>query len=131
MPAICKENNAIELNDNSLKVIYDASAYEKAEDPKIREFLRFIHTQEPGEADFNKRHSEHVAKIKDNEKFRSEYAAMNLHDQDIIQIAKKEASEETARNCLEEGDSPEKVSRCTGLSLDQVMELQKQIAAKN
>lgn len=56
---------------------------------------------------------------------------MNLHDQDIIRIAKKEAAEETTRNCLEEGDSPEKVSRCTGLSLDQVMELQKQIAAKN
>ena len=96
MPAICKENNAIELNDNSLKVIYNASAYEKAEDPKIREFLRFIHTQEPGEGAFNKRLSEHVAKIKDNEKFRSEYAAMNLHDQDIIRIAKKEASEEKA-----------------------------------
>ena len=93
---ICEENNAVDLNDKSLKVIYNASAYGKAEDKRIREFLRFVHTQEPGEDDLNKRLSEHVAKIKENEEFRSEYAAMNLHDQDIIRTAKREASEEKA-----------------------------------
>ena len=42
----------------------------------------------------------------------------------------QEKAIETARNCLEEGDSPEKVSRCTGLPLEQVLELQKQIPVK-
>ncbi len=32
------------LNDKSFKVIYNATAYEKAEDIKIREFLRYIHS---------------------------------------------------------------------------------------
>lgn len=131
MPAICKENNAIELNDNSLKVIYNASAYEKAEDPKIREFLRFIHTQEPGEDAFNKRLSEHVAKIKDNEKFRSEYAAMNLHDQDIIRIAKKEAAEEKAAEdalmlIKEFNTSPEIAAQKMNAPLNLVLEALKQ-----
>lgn len=46
------------------------------------------------------------------------------------QEAAEEKAEETARNCLKEGDSPEKVSRCTGLPLEQVLELQKQIPVK-
>ena len=35
---------------------------------------------------------------------------------------------EAAENFLKEGDSPEKVARCTGLPLEQVYELQKKIA---
>ena len=45
-----------------------------------------IHTNDPGKDDFNKRLSEQVEKIKENEKFRRDYAAMNLHDRDLIRI---------------------------------------------
>ncbi|MBO4532836.1 MAG: hypothetical protein J5726_03975 [Treponema sp.] len=37
---------------------------------------------------------------------------------------------EDAINFLKEGDSPEKVSRCIGLPLEKVIELQKQIDSK-
>ena len=37
---------------------------------------------------------------------------------------------EDAINCLNEGDSPEKVARCIGLPLEKVLELQKQIPVK-
>ena len=91
---ICEENNTVDLSDKSLKVIYNASAYD--------------------------------------EEFRSEYAAMNLHDQDIIRIAKKEASEEkaieNAKTMLSDKLSPDKVSHYSGLPLKQVLELQKKIA---
>ncbi len=131
---ICEENNTVDLNDKSIKVIFSASAYEKAENKQIREFLRYINTQEPGEDDFNKRLSEHVAKIKENEKFRSEYAAMNLHDQDIIRTAKRETAEEkaieNAKTMLSDELPPKKVSLYSGLPLEQVLELQKQIAVK-
>ncbi len=46
------------------------------------------------------------------------------------QEAAEDKAEETAKNLLEEGDSPEKVSRCVGLPLEQVLELQKQISIK-
>ena len=36
---------------------------------------------------------------------------------------------ENAKNCLADGDSPEKVSRCIGLPLEKVLELQKEIQA--
>ena len=61
---------------------------------------------------------------------------MNLHDRDITRAAKREgiaegaenAKLEAAQNLLKEGDSPEKIARCTGLSLEKVLELQKELA---
>ena len=62
---------------------------------------------------------------------RGQYADMNLRDFDIMTEAREEKALETAENLLKEGDSPEKVSRCVGLPLDQVLELQKELAVSN
>ena len=40
---------------------------------------------------------------------------------------KQEKAEEDAIAFLKEGDSPEKISRCIGLPLEKVLELQKEI----
>ncbi len=48
------ENGDVKIDDKTLKVIYNASAYDKAEDKKIRDFLRFIHTNSTGEDDLLK-----------------------------------------------------------------------------
>ena len=87
---MCEENQIVKLDDKSLKVIYNASAYEKEKDEKIKSFLHFIYTNEPGIDDFSNRLSVLVEKIKDNEIFRRDYAAMNLHDRDLTRAAKKE-----------------------------------------
>ncbi|MBQ7619249.1 MAG: Rpn family recombination-promoting nuclease/putative transposase [Treponema sp.] len=128
---ICAENNSVNLDDKSVKVVYNAKAYKSVEDPKVRALLRFIQTNDPGEDEYSKRLSEFVEKAKKNEKFRKEYADMNLRDFDIMTEAKEEKALETAENLLKEGDSPEKVSRCVGLPLDQVLELQKELAVSN
>ena len=91
-PEICAENNYVELDDKSLKVIYNSSAYEKESNEKIRDFLKYIYTNEPGEDDFSKRISAMVEKINDNDKFRREYAAMNLHNRDIQRDARREVA---------------------------------------
>ena len=127
----CKENEAVNLNDKSLKVIYNASAYRQEKDEKLKAFLHFIRTNEPGGDDFSNRLSELVKITKDNEQFRSDYAAMNLHDRDIMRMAKREGVQqkaiEAAINCLIDGDTPEKVSRCIGLPLEKVLELKTQV----
>ena len=76
----CCENPAVPLDDKSIKVIYNASAYESVEDKKIRDFLHFVMTNDPAENDFCKMLSDTVERLKENDKFRSDYAAMNLHD---------------------------------------------------
>lgn len=79
-----------------MKVIYNASAYKHEKDEKIRNFLHFISTNEPGEDDFSNRLSDLVEIIKDNEIFRSDYASMNLHDRDIMRMARKEGAQQKA-----------------------------------
>ena len=65
--------------------------------------MRFIQTNEPGEDDFSKRLSEFVARVKENEKFRKEFAEMNLHDFDIMTEAKEEGLAEGREEGLAEG----------------------------
>ena len=90
----CIENDAVNLDDKTIKVIYNASAYEKEEDSLIRDFLHFIYTNEPGEDALSKRLSELVKQYKEAETSRSDYLAVNLHDYDI----RYEALQEGAQN---------------------------------
>ncbi|MBR0495585.1 MAG: hypothetical protein IJJ71_05365 [Treponema sp.] len=124
------------LNDKSLKVIYNASAYKEEKDDKVRAFLRFIQTNEPGQDDFSNRLSALVEKIKDNDKFRRDYAAMNLHDRDITRAAKREgvlqgagkAKLEVAENLLKMRLlNSEQIAQSVGISLEKVKELQSQL----
>ncbi len=125
---ICLENQAVKLDDKSLKVIYNSSAYEKESDEKIRGFLHYIYTNEPGEDDFSKRLSALVEKIKENDRFRRDYAAMNLHDRDIQRAAKKEGAHqkalETAKNLLKmKLLTVEQISQAAGLSIEEINKL--------
>ncbi len=130
----CVENANVSLDDKSIKVIYNASAYEAVQDEKIRDFLQFVHTNDAHINDFTQELSKTVAKLKEDDIFRRDYAAMNLHDRDIKKAAKEEGIRqkaiEAAINFLNEGDNPEKISRCIGLPLEKVLELQKQLPEK-
>ncbi|MBQ4013877.1 MAG: Rpn family recombination-promoting nuclease/putative transposase [Treponema sp.] len=136
---VCAENNSVNLDDKCVKVVYNASAYKSVEDPKVRALLRFIQTDEPGEDDFSKRLSEFVAKVKENEKFRKEFSDMNLHDFDIMTEAKEEGiaegarqkAVENARNALAMNLTAEQAAQITGLPIEQVLELQKELSAPN
>ncbi len=128
---VCKENAEVNLNDKSLSVIYNANAYEAEKDEKIKAFLHFISTNEPGKDDFTNRLSKLVEKIKDNEKFRSDYAAMNLHDRDIQRAARKEGMEEGKQEKAIENAvkavkkyhvTPEEAAEDMGASLDKVLD---------
>ena len=72
---VCTEDSLVNLDDKCLKVIYNASAYNQAEDPKVRALLRFIQTNEPGEDPFAKQLKEFVLKARQNEKFKRECVA--------------------------------------------------------
>ena len=130
---VCDEDTSIKLHDNSLKVIYNASAYNKEKDEKIRDFLYFIHTNDPGKDDFNKRLSEQVENIKENEKFRRDYAAMNLHDRDLIRITKREAlaegaqlkAIEAAKSFYANGVSVEIIAKALKMTQEQVLQIVK------
>ena len=112
-------------------MIYNASAYEKEEDSLIRSFLHFISTNEPGEDELSKRLSRLVEKCKENEKFRSDYLAVNLHDYDIRYEALQEGAQqkavETATNMLIKKYPTSDICEITGLPLEKVLELKEQV----
>ena len=101
----------------------------------IKSLLKFICTNQPGQDDFSNKLSKLVELLKDNEKFRSDYTAMNLHDRDITRAAKKEGiaegeqrkAIEAASEFLKENISPEIIARCVKLPLEQIKQLQMQL----
>ena len=117
-------------------MLYNASAYEKEEEPLIRNFLHFIYTNQPGQDDLSNRLSRLVEKCKENEKFRSDYLAVNLHDYDIRYEARQEGeaigaqkqAEEAAINLLRMDKlSPEEIAQAQGLPLKRVQELKEKL----
>ncbi|MCR4741930.1 MAG: Rpn family recombination-promoting nuclease/putative transposase [Treponema sp.] len=99
----CLESEEVKLNDNCVKVIYNASAYREEKDPLVRNILQFISTNRPGEDDFANRLSTLVETLKDRESFRQEYAAMNIHDRDLIRIARQEGINQGIEQGIEKG----------------------------
>ena len=95
-------------------------------------------TNDPAGNDFNKLLSDTVERLKDNDEFRSDYAAMNLHDRDIKKAAKEEGrvegqqqkAIEIATKMLKKKKAPSEISEMTGLPLEKVLELQKEIAVQ-
>jgi predicted transposase/invertase (TIGR01784 family) len=134
----CKENSAVNLDDKTLKVLYNASAYEQEKDERIRNFLHYVYTNKTGEDDFANHLEETVKKLIENDKFRKDYLAMNLHDRDITRQAKQEGieqgaqqnAEETAKRMLQGNISLDETALYTGLPLEKVLELQESINNK-
>ena len=76
-----------------------------------------------------------MEKSKANQKLRSEYLAMNLHDRDLkkqaynagVQQGAEQTKLETARNMLTDSIKAETISKYTGLPIGIVEELAKEI----
>ena len=131
------------MDDKSLKVIYNASAYEQEKDKRVRDFLSYVFNGQAGEDDFTNRLEAIVKKLKDNDEFRSDYAAMNLHDYDLTTRAEEAGREkglaegalnkaiEAAKNLLRMGIlTHEQIAQVQGLPLAKIQELAQEIAAE-
>ena len=81
---VCLEDSEVELDDKVHKLIYNASSYKEAKDTDLElyNFLRFVNNNS-AEDDFTDEISRLVEKIKANDKFKTEYMAVNLHERDI------------------------------------------------
>lgn len=136
---VCSENTDVNLNDKTIKVVYNASAYKKEKDEWIRRFLSYVYTGKTGEDDFANYLSTMVEKIKQDDKFRSLYLSMNLHDRDIREEAKEEGilqgiqqhAIEAAINLLKMNlGTPEQIAQAQGLTVEKILDLQQQLKEK-
>ena len=124
-------------------MIYNASAYEQEKDKRVRDFLSYVFNGQAGEDDFTNRLEAIVEKLKDNDEFRSDYAAMNLHDYDLTTRAEEVGREkglaegalnkaiETAKNLLRmKVNTHEQIAQATNLPLEKIQELAEEVAAE-
>ena len=133
----CEENYSLSLNDKTIKIMYNSTAYENEKDLAISAFLEYICNQKTVD-DFTSKIDSFIQKIKHQEVNRKGYSSVNIHDQDNFLRGKKEginegiqqgeyqAKIETAKNMLLYGDSVEKIAQITNLPLATVIELSKQ-----
>jgi predicted transposase/invertase (TIGR01784 family) len=135
---ICKENTKIELQDKTTKIIFNSTAYENENDVDIKNFLKYIKTQEATD-DFTIKLNSFVEKAKQNQELRSYYLSMNIHDSDIRRVALAEGKQiglqegltkgaeqtkiETAKKFISMGLSLAQVAEGTGLPLEKVQKL--------
>ena len=154
----CLQDSEVDIKDGALKEIFNAKAYATEEDVEISAFLKYIDSKEATD-DFTDKINHLVKKAKINEKFRSDYLAVNIRETDIYEEGRTEgialgisqgiaqgiaqgisqgiaqgisqgaeqAKIETARNLLRMNLSPEQVVQGTGLPLETVEQLAKDV----
>ena len=154
----CLQDSEVDIKDGAIKEIFNATAYATEEDVEISAFLKYIDSKEATD-DFTDKINHLVKKAKINEKFRSDYLAVNIRETDIYEEGRTEGialgisqgiaqgisqgiaqgisqgSEqkaiETARNFLRMNLSPEQVVQGTGLPLETVEQLAKEQTSQN
>ena len=122
------------LNDRIHKVIYNASSFEKAENPNVHAFLEYLEKHSATDP-LTKEIQTAVDSCKNHQKWRSEYMLWK----DQIREWKDEAREdglaegannkaiETAKKMLENELSTDLIVKCTGLPLEEVNKLKENL----
>ncbi|MEE3313367.1 MAG: Rpn family recombination-promoting nuclease/putative transposase [Treponema sp.] len=127
----CHELDGLNFGDKTTKMIYNASACEREKDGKVRDFLRFVRTNDAGDDDFSNRLKSRVAKLKEDEQFKEVYAAMNLREMDIrreaiaegkIQGAEEKSVDDAVIAVKKYNAKPEDAARDFNASVEKVRE---------
>lgn len=129
---LCLEDKEIKLNDRTQKLFFISKNCDKLLNAEQRAFLSMVTSNKSSNA-FTDKINALVNDAKRNTQWRKQFMDWEREKtyirEDAIEESMLQKALETARNFLAEGDSPEKVSRCIGLPLEQVLELKKELAA--
>ncbi len=140
---ICKEVTKEDINitektqitDGTHKIFFNARKYDTMKSKELKAFFKYLCKKEPT-SDFTERISAMVKRIKMNPRWRHEYMTWEQEIKFQSNLAYDEGAEEkaieTARKMLDSNlGTPEQISMVTGLSIEKVLELQKQPQAEN
>jgi len=80
--SVCSEDGTLFLDDKSYKVFYNVGAYGKEDEPELSALLEYL-CERRATSGFTQHIDELVEKAKRNEKFRSWYMSLNIHEDDL------------------------------------------------
>ena len=143
---LCIQDKNLELCDETTKIIFNSTAYDKEKNVDIRKFLKYIRTKVPT-SNLTDKINNMVEEQKENDKFRTEYLSMNLHDRDITrkafaegealgiekgisQGAEQKAIETAKKMILQSVGTLEQISSITGLAVEDINKLKEELDCK-
>jgi predicted transposase/invertase (TIGR01784 family) len=124
----------LKLADKCRKIAYNVNAFKKVGDKNVRKLLEFISTGK-SETSLTNKISNELRRVQGNEEWRAEYMTLEMLKKDTYdsgftagekvgeERGRNEAKLETAKTLLAFGDSIEKVSKVTGLSVEEIEKL--------
>lgn len=128
---ICTEDGKTKLNDRSFKHFFIAPTCAKIiEDEEIKSFCEFLISNKASSS-YTSDLKDYVADAKHNMQWKVQYMTWERQRAyDIAQGREEGAHDkaiETAKILLQEGDSVEKIARCTGLTLEEVEQIRAEL----
>ncbi|MGI0528969.1 Rpn family recombination-promoting nuclease/putative transposase [Treponema socranskii] len=85
---ICTADGTLFLDDKSVKVFYNVGAYGKEDELELSALLKYL-CERRATSGFTRYIDELVEKAKRNEKFRSWYMSLNIHEDDLRMAGEK------------------------------------------
>ncbi len=127
----CIQNTELGLGDDTVKIILNTKGTMDDVTPETKKLLNFIDGKEP-EDDFTRELDKAVQSVRNNEKWRLDYMTLQMHYQEKYEQGLEQGIEQekidSAMRMIADGDLPlEKIALYSGLTLEQVIELQNKL----
>ena len=123
----CIQNPELGLGDDTTKIILNTKGTMDDVTPEVKNLLDFIDGKKP-EDDYTRELDEAVQSVRKNEKWRLDYMTLQMHYQEKYEQGMKQGMKQSALRMIEAGDLPsEKIALYSGLTLEQVLELEKEL----
>ena len=121
----CMQEPELLLGDDTIKIILNTKGTMDDVSPEMKRLLNFIDGQEP-EDEYTRDLEEAVKSVRNNEKWRLDYMTLQMNYQEKYEQGVEQEKIDSAMRMIEDGDLPlEKVAMYSGLTLEQVHELEK------
>lgn len=123
----CVQDLELPLGDDATKIVLNTKGTMNDVSMEMKRLLDFIDGQKP-EDDFTKELAEAVRSVRDNEKWRLDYMTLQMAYQEKFEEGMEQEKREAAMRMIQDGDLPiDKIALYSGLSMEQVLELEKEM----
>ncbi|MCM1127111.1 MAG: Rpn family recombination-promoting nuclease/putative transposase [Lachnospiraceae bacterium] len=123
----CIQNLELSLGDDTTKIILNTKGTMDDVTPEMKKLLDFIDGKEP-EDDFTRELDEAVQSVRKNEKWRLDYMTLQMNYQEKYEQGVEQEKRQSALRMIEAGKlSSEEIALYSGLSLERVFELEKEL----
>ena len=126
---ICREDLETRLNDRTQKCFFIANiCATMIQDEEVRSFFEFLISNKAS-SKYTKDLKKYVSDAKHNTQWRVQFMTWERQQAYAFENGRIDKAKEDAKNFLKEKISPEIIAKCTGLKLEEVLELEKEVLA--